>query len=262
MEGPHVLTAQYAFPWDRFLGLALSLAFSRRRSLSVDCATVVARMTPAPVIEGIENIPANGPVLVTANHFQRRGLWIGWPGAVITTAIAQTRGAEPPLHWLVTGGLPWSQWKGEGSEVPLTRSIFDAVAVAYEMAALPLSGAPERAAAIRRWVGWARAGHALGIFPEGLHGKAETLGPPEPGFDALCRILTPLSIQCVPCGIWERENGLYIRFGVPFRLQREWGSKAGGHVMEHIAVLVPSQMRGPYSHATSSPFTGIRVATS
>src|SRR5947209_8732914 len=79
--------ARFPFPWDLLLGVIRDLP-AGRRSMLVDCAYLVSRLEPAPVIEGADLVPASGPLVIAANHYQRPGLWIGWAGAVVTLAVA------------------------------------------------------------------------------------------------------------------------------------------------------------------------------
>lgn len=234
--------ARYPFPWDRFLGLALALP-SGRRSLVDDCIALWDRIEPGPVLEGRENIPRSGAVVLVANHYQRRGLWIAWPGAVITAAVADRRSPEPPIHWLVTGGLRWMQWRRKGPEMPLTRWVLRTVADTYVMAALPLDGEAERAAGIRRWLRWAAAGDAVGVFPEGLAGNAGGLGWPDPGFGTLYKLVNRKGLPWLPCAIYEEGDTLHVHFGTCIHAPPDSDSN---WVMERIAMLLPSHQRGVY----------------
>ncbi len=237
----------YPFPWGRFLGLAMNLS-TGHRSLLADCASMVARITPSPLLHGEQNIPDSGPVVLMANHYQRAGLWIAWPGAVITEAVARRRAADPPVHWLVTGGLHFSQSRGRGPQVPLARPLLEAVARCYHMEALPPRGSLGRAAAIHRWLGWATEGDALGMFPEGIRGRAGRLRQPEPGFDHLTRFLAKRAIPVLPVGICELAGAIHVAFGDPILGSAYVPDRSPAEVvMRAIALLLPEAMRGPYS---------------
>ncbi len=237
---------RYHFPWDLFLGLVRDLP-ARRRSFVDDCAAMASRIAPPAILEGMDCIPPRGGIVLAANHYQRPGLWIGWPGAVITATVAEARGGQT-LHWLATGGLRLFQWRGTGPEIPLTRAIFGAVAQTYGMAALPLSSGGARSAAIRTWLRWLAAGEPIGIFPEGLRGRSDGLRHPEPGFDTLCRLLRRQGAMLLPCGVSETGDQLRIRFGQPSLFP-----DGADRVMQDIASLLPSDIRGVYQDVQIAP---------
>lgn len=237
--------ARYPFPWDLFFALARDLP-SGRRSLAADAALMVSRIDPPPVVSGSEHIPKQGPVLIAANHYQRHGLWIGWPGVVITCAMTQRRWCDPAIHWLTVGGLRLWQTRGTGPTIPCTPSLLRAVARIYGMSALPPSDGPARAAALLGWIRRAEEGGALGVFPEGLLGRSHGLRQPDPAFASLYRLLAARGVPAVPVGIFERDGVLQILFGPclsPVALPQE---QAADHVMRAIADLLPAELRGPY----------------
>lgn len=231
--------ARYPFPWDLFFALTRDLP-GGGRSLGADSALMVSRIEPAPVVRDIQHAPATGPLMLAANHYQRRGLWIGWPGAVITYAMTGHRGADPAVHWLVTGSLRLFQWRGSGPEVPGSALIFRRVAGLYGMTALPLAAGPGRTRALLHWIRSAESGGTLGVFPEGLRGRSDGLGPPDPGFAELARVIGRKGIPIVPVGIFETDGVLQIRFG-----PRVEGG--GESVMRGIASLLPPVLQGSYT---------------
>ncbi|MDQ2741164.1 MAG: 1-acyl-sn-glycerol-3-phosphate acyltransferase [Chloroflexota bacterium] len=240
LEGTAVLMAGYPFPWDVFFGLVKDLP-GGERSFLADCQTVKARISPPPIVEGTEHIARRGPLVVAANHYQRRGLWIGWPGTVITVALAECREADPPIHWLATAGLRLSQHTGRGPEIPCSRLIFQHVARIYGMAALSVSGRRARAQSLRAWLRWLGEGQVVGVFPEGLAGRSDALRPAETGFDGLLTLIYHQGAPILPVGIYECGETLRVRFGEPLV-----GPPNGDAVMRAIASLIPPRMRGPY----------------
>lgn len=225
------------FPWDLFFRLSRDMVRGRH-CLAADAAEMTRRLRPAPLVRDVANIPLTGPLILAANHYQRRGLWIAWPGAVITDAVARRRDSPVGVHWLVTGGLRWMQWAGRGSEVPGTRRLFAAVGRTTGMTVLPLSGSAARGLALRSWLQAARGGEVVGIFPEGLSGRSEALRRPEAGFGRVMRLARDIPV--LPVGIWA-EDALCVRFGVPFV------ARGGDDVMYAIAELLPASQRGPYA---------------
>ncbi|MGH2447180.1 MAG: lysophospholipid acyltransferase family protein [Chloroflexota bacterium] len=204
-----------------------------------EAASMVARLPNPPHISGTENIPLQGPAAIAANHYQRRGLWIAWPGAVITNAVAARREDNQEMHWLVTGGLRWQQWRQSGAVVPLTRFLFAAMARAYQMSAVPLDDVAGQARAVRRWLRWLRQGEVAGIFPEGLAGRGGVLGEAEDGFEPLCHLLQRANIPIVPAGVWERDRQIVLRFGQPV------SGATADEVMKRIGALLPPELQPP-----------------
>jgi hypothetical protein len=238
---------RYPFPWRLLLDVARDLP-GGRRSLADDARLLVSRMRPPPVVTDTGFIPLDGPVIFAANHYQRRGLWIGWAGAAMTLAVAEQRDHEHPIHWLVTGGLRLWQPRDLGPELPFSRSVLGSVARLYGMNALPLSGSAARAGAIRSWIRQAERGHALGFFPEGLAGRSEGLRPPPEAVAALCDLLFQRRLPIVPVGVFEQRGGLHVRFGPP--ISQKTGAipgASGDTVMRGLAALIPPELGGPYS---------------
>ncbi|HLJ69498.1 MAG TPA: hypothetical protein VKX16_19255 [Chloroflexota bacterium] len=244
--------ARYPFPWDLFGALALALPFGYR-SLAHDAVAMTERIRPAARVQGLDCVPENGPVVVMANHYQRRGLWIAWPAAVITSVFALRRGQEPPVHWLVTGGLRLNQTAGKGPEVPGSGRIFRAVARAYGFTALPLSGNRARARALREWLRHADRGKAIGMFPEGLGGSSAGLVQPETGFAGLYRLLATRRIPVLPTGICEINGVLHVTFGQALRATSSPDDRSGETVMRAIAALLPEERRGAYAAEKRMP---------
>ena len=225
------------FPWDLFLELVRDVPRGRR-SLARDSTEMTSRITPVPAVTGAELIPRCGSFVVAANHCQRRGLWIGWPGAVVTAAIASQRSDGHAVNWLVTGGLRLWQPGQRGPEIPITGYLFRRMARTYGITALPLTGSARRAAALRSWLRGLDRGEALGLFPEGLSGRSGELHPPEPGFDGLSHLLARRVATILPVASFEEGGKLHVRFGAPFP------AASSEDTMKAIAALLPLSQRG------------------
>ena len=209
---------------------------ARPRSTRADSQALWALAPSPPHLEGIERIPVYGPIVVAANHYQRRGLWIGWSAAAIDLALGQVRPATE-LHWLVTGNLRLMQWRNAGPVLPGSERLFRRVARSYGMSAMPRSQ-EGRAAALRQWLRHLEAGDACGLFPEGLRGHAGMLVEPEPSVDRVLALVDRLNAQVVPVGIRELGGGgLRIAFGEPVH------GCSGSQVMAAIAGLAVEEPR-------------------
>ena len=149
-------------------------------------------------VDGTENIPQKGPVILTCNHFS-----VG----------------DPPI---ITGAFPRRiVWMAK-------KELFDApvVGTMYKMGGfISVRRFEADLRAIRRSQEALRRGHVLGMFPEGTRSGGH-LGAGEPG-TALLALRTGAVI--LPAAIWGTENvklprdllrrtRVHIRFGERYKL--------------------------------------------
>ena len=206
----------YSVPWDLIFGLGPHIV--SRTPTSVDTFTegVCRRLHPEPLIEGTGSLPANPTFTMVANHYQRKGMWILFPAAILTQMIRRHYGpGDPPVRWMVTANWPrikagpWS-FRSPG-DILLPR-------VADALCCYPVSFAGSNQAftarSIRRVLREApRANRPLGIFPEGVGGSAGTFTDPIPGVDRLLRHLAKSGMPVVPVCISEVNSRLRFRVG-------------------------------------------------
>jgi len=192
-------------------------------------------------VEGLENVPRQGPLVVCANHFAT---------------------LDPPM---VPAFLPradtWNMAKSEYFRKPLMRWIF----TRYH--AFPVVRHSADRAALRRAFDLLKAGEVLIIYPEGTRVESGELATPEPGAGFIaqkagCPVL-PVALtgtrECLPKGArWPRRVPVTLRFGEPFRLpqRRPTGERisheeASDAIMLAIAELLPPENRGRYRDVES-----------
>ncbi len=82
----------YPIPWKLLFDLWPHMLHRTPTSVDAFSASIVARMQPAPIITGQENLPPSPRFVLAANHYQRPGLWIMHPASVLTQAIRQHYG--------------------------------------------------------------------------------------------------------------------------------------------------------------------------
>ncbi len=192
-------------------------------------------------VEGLENVPRQGALVVCANHFAT---------------------LDPPM---VPAYLPradtWNMAKSEYFRKPLMRWIF----TRYH--AFPVVRHSADRAALRRAFDLLKAGEVLIIYPEGTRIDAGRLATPEPGAGFIaqkagCPVL-PVALtgtrECMPKGtMWPRRVPVTLRFGKPFLLpqrrpngERISHAEASDAIMLAIAELLPPENRGRYSDMES-----------
>ncbi len=188
-------------------------------------------------IEGAENVPRTGAVLVCPNH----------SGTL-----------DPPMvPAFLSRSDSWSMAKSEYFRKPLMRLIF----TAYH--AFPVVRHTADRAAIRRSFDLLKQGHVLVVYPEGTRIDSGVLAAPEPGAGFIaqstgCAVL-PVALtgtrECMPKGtIWPRRVPVKVRFGRPFYVaqrrpngERVSHEEAADAIMVAIAGLLPAEKRGAYS---------------
>jgi len=210
----------YPVPWDQVFSLTPHLRNGTRKDLSEFTGAIVARMLPAPVIEGWAHLPASPRFLLVTNHYQRKGLWILHSASVLTQAVLRHYGVElqpdlPPVRWMVTANWPpirVGPWKlPSPGDWLLPR-------VAHALWCYPVSFAGANPAytarSIRAILRDAKtATRPIGLFPEGVAGSAGRLSAPLPGVERLIVQLARLGLPAVPAGIREAGGRFHIRFG-------------------------------------------------
>ena len=236
---PLVFSPQRIFQ-DYNWNMANQIHYPRRRVIRYILKSGIAMvfgLTAKFEIEGKENIPSEGPLLVVSNHFNFLD-----PLALIHTAPwplefvggAQTPNAPKAVGWIskLFGVIP--TYRGTGSRETLQSS--ESVL---------------------------RQNGVLAIFPEG-GSWATVLRPARPGTAFLAyrtnaRIL-PVGIDGMPGFLQKVRRGEKVRvrlnFGKPFgpffksqgvRPSRDELDEIGHNIMRHISELLPPERRGFYS---------------
>jgi 1-acyl-sn-glycerol-3-phosphate acyltransferase len=188
--------------------------------------------------EGLDHLPAGGPIVVIANHYQRPDLWIGWAGALITVGVARQTGQT--LCWLTLGDLVVSVG-GHPLPFPGAAWAFERVNAAWGL--IPITDWPSpqrRAEALRAALGIVRKGGVLGLFPEGSGGSASAFGPFLPGTERFLALAARTGAAVVPVGVREEHRRLVARFGPPVAFDLGGDAEASNLAHQAVARLLPS----------------------
>jgi 1-acyl-sn-glycerol-3-phosphate acyltransferase len=232
-----------------------SFALGRRRDLARDAREVLGRQPVRPRVEGAEHIPADGPFLIVANHYERPGLWVLWGAWLITAAVGQRRPRGPHVRWVHIS--EWTDYVFYGIRLPsgFTRRYIEAASRTWGILPIPPPGR-QSATGARALLRVARAvegaGEVIGIFPEGEPSVA--LRPAVPGSGGLLLLLTANGLPVVPVGLFEPDGILTARFGPPFRLEVPRGGPAEQRdeaarqrVMQAVRDQLPPELWGYYA---------------
>lgn len=250
---------RYVVPWRlRLLG-AWRVVRGRPASCSADMLRILAAAPVPPRAEGVENIPRSGPLLVTHNHYCRRGLGPWWSASLVFTTVARCRGCEP--RWMVTSEWYYLDLLRSLTITPMTHWAFGRAARVWGFLPMPPDERQlaRRASAVRLALRQAEVlfaeGGVLGLAPEG-RGEDVLIEPPRGAGRFLLRLARDVPV--LPVGLYESGGTLVARFGQPYRLasrpgedRRSEDDRIRTQVISAIAALVPPGMRGPYGVARS-----------
>jgi len=244
------------------LAMLVSVLTGRRRSFSADARWLLGRLPIPPRIAGEEHIPAQGPFVVVANHYQRPGLWVAWGVCLISMAVARRRLESPEVRWAMAGEwrarplgpLPWP--------APFLRWLFRRVAATYGHIVVPTAdfmsaGRAQAARAMLRALRPPVSGGTpspLGLLPEGRNSPDCSLRRPERGIGRLLLHLCRGGIPVLPAAVREVDGALTVTFGPPVTLEpfqaasEEDADAALDEVMVAVARLLPPSMHGAYAN--------------
>jgi hypothetical protein len=115
--------------------------------------------------------------------------------------------------------------------------------------------AAQRARAVRLVLSYAshNVHPVVGLAPEGGDTPGGVLGKLPPGVGRFIILLSEYCPQILPVGVWKENGQIRLKFGEPYQLSlhaglaiKERDRWVGDTVMQHIAELLPSHLRGDY----------------
>jgi 1-acyl-sn-glycerol-3-phosphate acyltransferase len=250
MSFPH-----YSYPTYLLFNLVTDILFGGCRSFRADAAACLARLIPPLRVSGEENIPSSGrPCLLTFNHYFRPGFNAWW----IALAVA----SQLPMgaHFVMTDELTFpGKWYAPVG-MSLSRWVLRRGAKVYGFTSMPPMPPREkdvaaRAHAVRAvlsFVGQTQ-NPVICLAPEGGDMPGGRLAYPPAGAGRFMLQLAGKGLKVVPVGVWEQDGCLCVKFGPAYALADPGGRSAeekdraaAKTVMEYIALLLPSHLRGEF----------------
>ena len=194
-------------------------------------------------VEGLENIPRQGPVILASNHVNL---------------------LDPPLLAVLVPRRIVYMGKIELWKTPIIGPLYSLAGF------IPVRRFEGDLAALRKAEETLRQNQVLGMFPEGTRSRKPGLGKGQPG-TAMIALRTGAPI--VPVGVTGTEGVAVPRsffritrvgvvFGKPFevskgqRLKAELVEQCTERIMREIAALLPEEYRGVYAEPVASQSQG------
>ncbi|MDA1096636.1 MAG: lysophospholipid acyltransferase family protein [Chloroflexi bacterium] len=191
-------------------------------------------------VEGAENVPTDGPLLVVSNHTH-------YLDPSLVNASVPRQVLYVAKRELVDEHPGWRRWcLLHYGLIPIDRQRLDR-------------------AALQQALDHIEAGGVIGMFPEGTRSLSGSLQRPRLGTAYLALSYPQMAILPVavtglaglhlgPAVLWKRPR-LTVRIGSPFFApaassanDRDALRTTGQQIMERIAALLPPEQRGPYAN--------------
>jgi hypothetical protein len=226
---------------------------NRKRDLRCDAPALVASMPVAPVVSGIENLPAARPYVILPNHYERpSGAWVGWGPIIISDAIFRAQPGTFPIRLVMTS--TWQDcYVGPRRINPkYLHWVLRRMSGLYDLILMPADDVDAfgRGAALRDVFRALSdpAGQVVAFHPEA--GGFESLITPPKGIGRVLSVLDRKNIPLIPTGVYEAGGRIHVSFGsaIPAGSLVALGdTEAAKQVMIRIAQLVPEQTRGVFA---------------
>ncbi len=243
----------YPFPKSILVPVLAAVALHRKLSfhkIAIDCTKLLD--IPLKVYEQ-ENIPKEGGIVITINHYTRPGFSSWWVALAPSSLIASE------VHWIQSNAWRMIGWQRSLSRV--TRWLFPQLAHVFGFTAMPpIPPDPweveQRAQAVREVLAYVRLHPqaVIGVSPEGSDEEQGCLKMPPSGSGRFLLLLAMLGLEFLPVGFFEEGDTACVRFGRPYRLSVPDGLSrhqrdlyASRIVMSAIATQLPSQLRGNFN---------------
>ena len=237
----------------------------KKRSMAQDAEVLLSPYSLR--VTGTENIPNDGPLLVTPNHWSRGPLNSYWTHLALARKIWEVTPEAKRLRFIVQNAL---LIPGTNKKVPFTDKTSSMLADLYDVLKVPPPKIREKdkkatqTELAREIVQSFKEERAVGLYPELTSSTAIQEGHPLAGLLALKYLRITKEGLILPVGVYSgKDNKLFINFGEPYssvelaffipstrnpiiveKLYRE----AANFMMSKINPLVPERLRDPILH--------------
>jgi hypothetical protein len=236
-----------------FPAIAAALVAGNRRDFSSDARALVQILNPTLRVPAAPPELPSGPLVVAVNHYAHPGFHAMWIALAVSSCI------DRPIRWVITN--EWTATSGLSQWVipPASRWVLRRIASCYGFLAMPPmpprdQDTQARALAVRKILAYMISDRepTLGLAPEGEESPTAELQRPPPGSGRFLSHLAGCGAAFLPVGVFETKDQLCVAFGKPLVLDpstatdREPDAPAE-IVMQAIADLLPTALRGPYA---------------
>ena len=245
----------YSYPLGLLPYVARDVILLRRRDFHADARACIENLIPSLQILGRENIPHQGPCVLTVNHYHRPGFGAHW----LALAISATLPVH--IHWVMTGEFTYrGRWYAPFA-APVSRIVLKRLATIYSFTTMPpMPPRPRdvaaRAAAVRAVLKYVKCAPepVVGLAPEGFDPPSAALTRPPNGAGRFGLYLSKAGLTFVPVGAYESEEAFHLHFGPQYalRVQNDLRTDdkdacAASIIMTKIAELLPARLRGEFA---------------
>ncbi len=246
---------KYSYPRGFIAALARDIVLLRKRDFHQDAQACIDQLIPPLKVLGSENIPQQGPCVITVNHYHREGFSSQWFALAISALVPVN------IHWIMTDEFTyagkWYEMFGTiGSKFLLNR-----IAAIYDFSKMPpmpprAKDVEARAASVRGILGYVRhtKSSIIGLAPEGYDPPKGVLSRPASGMGRFGLLLSKAGLQFIPVGAYEADGIFHVHFGTSYKLivpsnllPDEKDHQALQIMMENIARLLPVHLRGEFA---------------
>lgn len=246
---------KYSYPQGLYARVARDIVLLRRRDLHQDAMACVRNLNPPLRVLGKEDIPQQGPCVITVNHYHRPGFGAEWLVLAISATVAVN------THWIMTGEFTYPGKWYEPIGAIGSRILLKRIACIYGFTNMPpmpprSKDVEARARAVRGVLEYVSRAKdpVIGFAPEGYDPPGGILTRPAPGVGRFAWLLARAGLTFVPVGAYEADGAFHLHFGRPYEVNVRGNLSADQKdqrvaqlIMENIARLLPSQLRGEFA---------------